>query len=209
MCCRDVPATVSRHTRPVRKLPIGWRASGLAFVALVTGACASPSKPAASGTTNPRSAPITSASPDQLLAAAKNEHGLVIYGNPPADNFAPLVKAFNARYPGIKVQFTNLGDNEAFAKYEAEHAQGARTADVLIASGVAPWVNSTSQGVAKTDFVPAGLSNFPAYAQQLPGIFVMSAEPILAAWSPKLVPADQTPTSYAQLVASVQSNPKV
>jgi iron(III) transport system substrate-binding protein len=107
------------------------------------------------------------------------------------------------------VQFTNLGDNESFAKYAAEHAQGARTADILIASGAGPWVNGATQGVPKNDFVPAGLSNFPAYAQQLPGVFVMSPEPILAAWSPKLIPSDQTPTSYAQLVASVQSNPSV
>jgi len=57
--------------------------------------------------------------------------------------------------------------------------------------------------------VPAGLSNFPAFAKQLPGVFVMSPEPILAAWNPKLVPAGQVPTSYAQLVAAIQSNPGV
>jgi iron(III) transport system substrate-binding protein len=192
----------------VRRSSLCLSAAALAFLALLAAACTSPSKPNASSA-SPRSTPATSPPTDQLVTAAKNEHGLVIYGNPPADNFAPVVKAFNAVYPGIKVQFTNLGDNESFAKYEAEHAQGARTADVLIASGATPWVNSTKQGVAKTDFVPSGLSNFPRYAQQLPGVFVMSPEPILAAWSPKLIPANQTPTSYAQLVASVQSNPKV
>jgi iron(III) transport system substrate-binding protein len=181
---------------------------GLAVVAVLTSACTSPAKRTAASTAS-SSTPITSPPVDQLVAKAKNEHNLVIYGNPPADNFAPLSAAFNAVYPGINVQFTNLGDNESFAKYEAEHAQGARTADVLIASGAGPWVNGATQGVAKTDFVPLGLSKFPAYAQQLPGVFVMSPEPILAAWSPKLIPADKTPTSYAQLVASVQSNPNL
>jgi iron(III) transport system substrate-binding protein len=180
---------------------------------MLTASCASPSKPNATSTTKPgspaASTPLTTPPTDQLRAAAKKEHDLVIYGNPPADNFAPVVKAFNAVYPGINVQFTNLGDNESFAKYEAEHAQGARTADILIASGATSWVNSTAQDVAKTDFVPAGLANFPQYAQQLPGVFMMSPEPILAAWSPTMIPADQTPTSYAQLMARVRSNPKV
>jgi len=198
--------------RSVRRPPVRVRAAGLVFVALLTASCASPSKPSTTAsTTGTGSAsvttPITTPPLDQLRATAKNEHDLVIYGNPPADNFAPVLKAFNAVYPGINVQFTSLGDNESFAKYEAEHAQGARTADVLIASGAPAWVNGATQGVAKTDFVPAGLSNFPPYAQQLPGVFVMSPEPILAAWSPKLIPAGQTPTSYAQLVAAVQSNP--
>lgn len=179
----------------------------LVTIAIFAAACTSTSSPIA-GTTD-QTTVGTSPPIDELVATSKTEHDLVIYGNPPADNFAPIVEAFKAEYPWINVQFTNLSDNESFSKYEAEHAQGARTADVLIASAPTNWVNSTQQGVARADFVPTGLSDFPSFAQQLPGVFVMSPEPILAAWNPKLVPAGQAPSSYAQLVGAIQSTPDV
>src|SRR4029077_11397207 len=105
MCCREAQPMTCEPFRSVRRPPDHVSAAGLVFVALLTASCASPSKPSTTAsTTGTGSAsittPITTPPLDQLRATAKNEHDLVIYGNPPADNFAPVVKAFNAVYPG-------------------------------------------------------------------------------------------------------------
>ena len=61
----------------------------------------------------------------------------MIYANAPAQDFQPVIAAFNKQYPFIKVSPADLTDNVVFSKYEAEAAQGARTADLLIASAPA------------------------------------------------------------------------
>src|SRR5258708_8065933 len=77
-----------------------------------------------------------------LVSRSHKEGGLTIYGNPPAPYFNPVVSAFEHEYPWINVQYSDIGDNQVFSKYESEHGQGAHRADVLIASAPALWVQA-------------------------------------------------------------------
>jgi iron(III) transport system substrate-binding protein len=141
-----------------------------------------------------------------LTQQAQGEHGLVIYANVPSQYFQPVIAAFNRQYPGIKVTNTDLDDNTVFSKYEAEAAQGARTADLLVASAPASWVQAEQNGVS-ANLTPAGLDAFPSWVNQGKGVFVMSAEPALLAYSPKLLSPAEVPTTYAQLAASAKADP--
>ena len=185
-------------------MPTSLKISALAAAAALTAALAgcstgggSPSTPAAS------SSPASAAT---LVQRAHHEHGLLIYGNIPIQYLQPVIAAFNQLYPSIKVSETDLDDNAVFTKYEAEAAQGARTADLLIASAPAAWVQAEQNGVS-AGVTPAGLSAFPSWTNQGHGVFVMSAEPILLAYSPKLLKPSQVPTTYAQLAADAKANP--
>src|SRR6266851_1538018 len=170
---------------------------------LVLTACASSGGGATASPTPAASAPATVAS---LAKAAKSEKGLVIYGNAPTAYLQPVITAFESRYPGIKVTDTALADNTVFSKYEAEAAQGARTADLLIASAPASWVQADQNGVT-ANVRPLGLSNFPGWINQGHGIYVMSAEPVLEVYNPRLLTPAQVPRTYAQLAADTTSNP--
>jgi iron(III) transport system substrate-binding protein len=179
---------------------IGALAAVAALAAVMTG-CAtgggSPSAPAASAS------PVSAST---LKQQAQREHGLVIYGNAPTQYFQPVIAAFNREYPSIKVSETTLADNTVFSKYEAEAAQGARTADLLVASAPASWVQAEQNGVT-AGFTPAGLSAFPSWVNQGHGVVVMSAEPVLLTYSPKLLTAAQVPTTWAQLAADAKASP--
>jgi iron(III) transport system substrate-binding protein len=159
--------------------------------------------------TAPTTAPSAAASPasiDSLVAQAKNEKGVVMYGNAPASYFKPIVEGFKAAYPGISFEYTSLNDNAVFSKYQSERAQGARTADILLASAPALWIQAQSNGlIAKV--IPQGLSKFPSYTSQAPGLFVFSPEPILSSYNTKLLTASQAPDSYAGLAAAVKAEP--
>src|SRR5258708_39862854 len=123
---------------------------------------------AACGGGPPPTAAQTAASPasiDSLIAKAKNEKGVVMYGNGPASFFKPVVEGFKATYPGINFEYTSLSDNEVFSKYQSEHAQGARTADILLASAPALWIQAKANGVV-ANVTPQGLSKSPSYAMQ-------------------------------------------
>jgi iron(III) transport system substrate-binding protein len=133
-----------------------------------------------------------------LVKQSKKESGIVVYGNPPSANFTSLVAAFNKQYPWIKVTEYDLDDNTIFSKYASESAQGVRTADLLIASAPNLWVYSSRKGYANRSFTPVGLANYPKWAQQFKGIFVMSPDPAIIVYN-KLLLKDKVPTSVAQI----------
>jgi len=101
---------------------------------------------------------------------------------------------------------TTLDDNTVFSKYEAEAAQGARPADLLVASAPASWVQAEQNGVS-ANFTPAGLSAFPSWVNQGSGVFVMSAEPALLVYNPKLLTPSEVPRTWAQLAADAKADP--
>ena len=142
-----------------------------------------------------------------LERRAKSEDGLVIYGNPPKAFFQPVIDAFGKQYPDIKVEFTDLGDNQTFSKYQSEAAQDARTADMVIASAPASWVQAVSNGVT-ANVTPTGLENFPSFTNQGHGVYVMSPEPILEVYNPQLISSADVPTTYADLAAAAKADPE-
>lgn len=142
-----------------------------------------------------------------LIKQSKSEDGIVVYGNPPAANFDALVDRFHYYYPWIKVTEYDLEDNTIFSKYASEAAQGVRTADLLIASAPNLWVYAHRKGYA-AKFTPNGLSSYPKWAQQYPGIFVMSPDPAIIVYN-KLLLKDKVPTSVAQIASDAGSYGKV
>jgi iron(III) transport system substrate-binding protein len=143
---------------------------------------------------------------DRLISQSHKEGGLTIYGNPPAPYFNPVVDAFKRDYPWINVDYSDVGDNQVFSKYQSEHGQGAHSADLLIASAPALWVQAAKNGVIR-DVTPLGLSNFPSFTKQGRGLYVMSPEPIVSAYNVKLLQPSQVPNTYSQLAKNAKQDP--
>ena len=173
------------------------------LAAVLAGCSTESPAPTPTSSTGRASSPASIAT---LTQQAGREHGLVIYANVPTQYFQPVIGAFNKAYPSIRVSVTTLADNTVFSKYEAEAAQGARTADLLVASAPASWVQAEQNGVA-ADVTPAGLSSFPSWVNQGHGVYVMSAEPVILAYSPKLLSPSQVPATWAQLAADAKADP--
>ena len=188
-------------------MPASLKISGLAAAVAVTAALTSCSTGGGSSSSSAVSSAPASASPlSTLKQQAQREHGLVIYANAPAQYFQPVIAAFNKQYPFIKVSPADLNDNVVFSKYEAEAAQGARTADLLVASAPASWVQAEQNGVS-AGVAPTGLNAFPSWVNQGHGVFVMSAEPILTTYNAKLLTPSQVPRTWAQLAADAKADP--
>jgi iron(III) transport system substrate-binding protein len=142
-------------------VPASPKLSGLAAAVALTAALTSCSTGGGSSSSSSVSSSSSPASASTLKQQAQHEHGLVIYANIPSQYFQPLIAAFNKQYPLIKVSVADLSDNVVFSKYEAEAAQGARTADLLIASAPGSWVQAEQNGVS-AGVTPTGLSAFPS-----------------------------------------------
>jgi iron(III) transport system substrate-binding protein len=163
----------------------------------------------AKGKPKPATMFITPSGPavPKLIAASKKEDGLIIYGNPPAALWGPVLAAFNKLYPWIKVTPYDQGDAAAFSKYTAERASGVRTADLVVASAPNLWVYASRTKLA-LDFTPFGLSAFPSFAKQYKGVYVMSPDPAIMLYN-KLVLKDpsQVPTGIDDLAKKAAADP--
>ena len=63
---------------------------------------------------------------DAAIEASRDEGKLIVYGNPSADQWEPLLAAFNEKYPWIEVETFDLGGAEAFQRFLSEEATGCR-----------------------------------------------------------------------------------
>jgi iron(III) transport system substrate-binding protein len=177
-----------------------------ASATIAASACGSTTTSSTAGGGGTATATVAPASVDNLVTQSKNENTLTIYGNPPTQLFKPVVDAFQAQYPWIKVTAQDLDDTTIFSKATAEIGQGAPTADLLIASDPAGFLKAAKNGVLKTDYTPSGLSDFPSYASQGNGIYVMSPEPAMLSYSPKVITdPTQVPHSMSDMVKIAQA----
>ncbi len=67
----------------------------------------------------------------QTIAAANKEGKLVIYSALDTKAAQPLIKDFNALYPNIKVEYSDLNSTELYNRFIAESASGQGSADVM------------------------------------------------------------------------------
>jgi iron(III) transport system substrate-binding protein len=143
--------------------------------------------------------------PRAVAVAAKNSQ-LVIYGNPPPAQFKPVLTAFAKANPSIKVRYSDQEDNVSFSKYRAEHAQHARTADIIIASSPLNWNNNRSIALSWT---PKGASAFPRFMKQYPGVFVLSPDPAVSVYSKAKLPSNRIPRSFRELEGYTKKYPNL
>jgi iron(III) transport system substrate-binding protein len=144
----------------------------------------------------------SSAAPPAATAAKGSQ--LVIYGNPPPAQFKPVLNAFGRAYPNIQVRYSDQEDNVSFSKYRAEHAQHARTADIIIASSPLNWDNN--KGIA-LPWRPKDAGAYPGFLSQFPGVFVLSADPAVSVYSKAKLPGNRVPHSFRDLEGFVKKYP--
>jgi iron(III) transport system substrate-binding protein len=137
-------------------------------------------------------------------AIAAKDNTLVIYGNPPPAQFKPVLDAFSQAYPNVQVKYSDQEDNVSFSKYRAEHAQHARTADIIIASSPMNWKNN--RGIA-LPWKPKDAGAFPGFRNQFPGVFVFSPDPAVSVYSKAKLPANRVPHTFRDLIAFVKKYP--
>jgi iron(III) transport system substrate-binding protein len=180
-------------------------AGALAGGLIVVGALASTATPAVGAKPTP---PAAHPSLAALIAGSKQEDGkLVIYGNPSQQVMAPVIAAFQAAYPWVKVTHYDLDDNTIFSKYIAEHSSGAPSADLLISSAPNLWIYASRKKLA-ADFTPRDIASYPSFARQYKGIFVMSTDPAIIIYNKLLLKSSSdVPTGLGDLAQRVKANP--
>jgi iron(III) transport system substrate-binding protein len=137
---------------------------------------------------------------DAAIEASRDEGKVIVYGNPSADQWEPVLAAFQEEYPWIEVETFDLGGAEAFQRFLSEEATGATTADVIVNTDGAGWLDLIERGKV-VDYVDPELADMPDIAVAAPGVFAMSVDPLIGIFNTRALPLDEQPDTLADLAA--------
>jgi iron(III) transport system substrate-binding protein len=137
----------------------------------------------------------------QLVSAAQKEGKVVWYSATDVQVAEKLARAFEAKYPGIKVQVERSGAERIFQRINQEYGSKIYNADVVETSDAVHFVHFKKQGWLQPA-VPSDVAKYwPKEYRDPDGQFAAyRAHLSVIAYNTKLVPKDQAPKSLADLL---------
>jgi iron(III) transport system substrate-binding protein len=132
----------------------------------------------------------------KIVDDAKKEGKLVIYAATDTKAAEPLIKDFNALYPGIKVEYHDMNSTEIYNRYISEAAAGGSTADLLWSSAMDLQIKLITDGMGlpyKTQELPA----LPFWASMNNTAYGTTFEPAVIVYNKRLMAADEVPATHA------------
>src|SRR6516225_11263284 len=86
----------------------------------------------------------------KILDGAKKEGKVVVYSTTDAKLAQPLVKDFEAAFPGVKVEYADMNSTEVYSRFTSENAANAASADAVWSSAMDLQLKLAQDGFAAT-----------------------------------------------------------
>ncbi len=135
----------------------------------------------------------------KVIDAAKKEGKVVIYSTTDSVAAGPLIKDFEALYPGIKVEYSDLNSTELYNRFIAESAANNGTGDVIWSSAMDLQVKLVADGHALTYASPE-IKALPKWSVWKDAAYGTTYEPIAFVYNKRLVPAEEVPKDHSDLL---------
>lgn len=142
----------------------------------------------------------------QLVDGAKKEGKLVVYGATDSKAAQPLIKDFNALYPGITVEYNDMNSTEVYNRYISEVAAGGDTADVLWSSAMDLQIKLAAGGYAMP-YKSVEAAKIPGWASWKDMAWGTTFEPAAFVYNKRLVTGAEIPQTHADF-ARIIAQPK-
>jgi iron(III) transport system substrate-binding protein len=160
------------------------RRSALLLISLVTASPAAAQHPAG----YPRSY-------DRLIAEARVERGVRVYGNADLSVIAPVVAAFRKTYPGISVDYRNLDSTDLYRRFVAETLGRRPTADLVWSSAMDLQAKLINDGFAQSYASPEKPALPAAMVWKNMG-FGVTAEPVGFVYNRRSIAPAEVPRTH-------------
>ena len=142
----------------------------------------------------------------KIIDAAKKEGKVVIYGATDSKATAPLIKDFNALYPGITVEYNDMNSTEVYNRFISEVAAGGNTADVMWSSAMDLQMRLASDGYA-LKYKSVEAAKIPGWALWDDMAYGTTFEPAAIVYNKRLLDAKEVPQTHADF-AKLITTPK-
>ena len=145
---------------------------------------------------------------NKIIEGSKTEGGtLTIYSNTDQENWSPIFRDFQKKYPWVtNIAANNLDSDEVFQRALSEQATGNSPVDILVSNAAQAWAEYAQDPSRVAAYTSPELAKLPAdVAQPMPGVYTMSMDPLTIAYNTSLVP--EAPTGLASLAKIVEQDP--
>lgn len=132
---------------------------------------------------------------DALIAEARAEGGVRVYGNADAAAMAPLIAAFRRTYPGVVVRYHDLESSDIYRRVVAEKRARAASADLVWSSAMDLQAKLINDGYAQAYLSPERPALPPAAVWKNMG-FGVTAEPVAFVYNRRLIPPALVPRTH-------------
>lgn len=133
-----------------------------------------------------------------IVAAARKEGKVRIYSSTDTAAATPLIKEFEATYPGIKVEYSDMNTTELYNRVISETAAGGVGADVTWSSSMDLQIKLVNDGFAQVYSSPE-VSHLPSWAVWRNEGYGTTYEPVVFAFNKRLLKPEEVPQSHADL----------
>ncbi|AXK38992.1 ABC transporter substrate-binding protein [Crenobacter cavernae] len=146
------------------------------------------------------------ASYQSIIDGAKKEGKFIVYSTTDTALVKPLIKDFEALYPGVKVEYNDMNSTELYKRFIGENAAGSTSADVLWSSAMDLQVKFVNDGFAAS-YVSPETKNIPGWAQYQKQAYGTTYEPLAIVYNKRLLSPQEVPQTRAELVKLLRSKP--
>ena len=84
----------------------------------------------------------------KIIDGAKKEGKVIVYSTTDAKLVTPLIKDFEAAFPGVKVEYTDMNSTEIYNRLVSENAANAASADAVWSSSMDLQMKLATDGLA-------------------------------------------------------------
>ena len=140
--------------------------------------------------------------------AAVSEGKVVIYTSTDLSQSGDLVAAFEAKYPGVKVEYTDLGSNGTYNRTISEAAANQMGGDVIWSSAMDLQMKLYADGLfAEYESSQAGA--LPGWANYKNTAYGTSLEPIGMIYNTIAINENELPGTRAELQAMIEKDARM
>lgn len=143
----------------------------------------------------------------RLVAAARREPPVRIYSNMSQYNWRPVLAGLRQAYPTLAIETIDMGPTELFERYYAESAAGRRSADMLISNAPDAWLRLVGRGQV-LPYRSSQIAALPGWSLPFPGLYTLSADPMLLIYNKALLDPPLRPTGLRHLAQIAATNPR-
>jgi iron(III) transport system substrate-binding protein len=142
-----------------------------------------------------------------VIAKSKAEGGtLTIYSNTDQENWAPIFRDFQKKYPWVtKIAANNLDSDEVFQRVLAESATGTSPADILVSNAAQAWAEFAEHPGTLLEYKSPEVAKLPKVATLMPNVYAMSTDPMSIVFNAALM--TDKPTGLKSLADIVSKDP--
>ena len=141
-----------------------------------------------------------SSAQDQRVAEARKEGKVVWYTGAALFTAERVAKLFEEAHPGVKVEVQRSGSERILQRLMQEEGAGIKNADVFNSSDAGHYVVLKKKGLL-AKYAPAGAERFPEGFRDPDAIaFGWRAFPIVISYNSKLLPSEQAPKTWRDLL---------